>query len=243
MTYTIQNKHLVLGVVLAILATFSLGGYLGYRRALNVANSQIVALKDTINSYKIVIGGLTKYVTEKDQLITDQREALQRGELERKELRALNLKRVNELTALKIRIDTLLQNIPNTGTVVYIDTCMGYDPPQSAILLPFSFEKADKWMTLRGDFDQKGQLGVNLRVNASVDVWTGIDKSTKQYKAVITSDNPYLKITDIKSMKFDLPKPKKFGLGVFAGYGITVAGEVRAAPMIGVGLNYNLIMF
>ena len=233
----------MVGVVVLILAIFLLGGYLGYRRANNAPQAQYSALNDTISYYKYKYNQALVYAAEKDQIITTQREALQRGELEKAELKALNLKKVSELTALKIKIDTLLQAVSHTDKLVYIDTCMGYDMPQAAIMLPFSFIDDDEWMAMRGDFDEWGQLDINLRVDAGLDVWTGLDKSTKQYKAIVTTDNPYINITGIRSFKFDVPRPKKFGLGVFAGYGITVAGEVKATPMIGVGLNYNLITF
>lgn len=42
-------------------------------------------------------------------------------------------------------------------------------------------------------------------------------------------------IIDLQKAK----KPKRFGLGVMAGYG--VSANLRAAPMIGVGISYNFI--
>jgi len=37
------------------------------------------------------------------------------------------------------------------------------------------------------------------------------------------------------------PRPKRWGLGVQVGYGITTSGDVK--PYLGVGLSYNLVRF
>jgi len=243
MTYQIKNRTLVIIIGVILLATFALGGYLGYKKADNASNAFIIALNDTIKHYKVTVNNLTLYVAEKNQLVTTQREALQRGEIERAELKALNLKKVSEITALNLKIEALMQNIPNTGTIVYLDTCMGYDIPQAAMLLPFSFIEENKWMNLRGDFDEWGRLDVSLKIPAKLDVWTGLDKNTKQYKAVVTADNPYISITGISSFKFNAPKPKRWGLGIICGYGVNVVGQVKAMPFVGVGASYSLIRF
>ena len=55
----------------------------------------------------------------------------------------------------------------------------------------------------------------------------------------ITNQNPYTKIGEIESITFD-KKPKYFGIGFNAGYGISKNG---LSPYIGVGINYNLLKF
>ena len=118
MTLQIKNKTLVLALLIALAGVFILGGWLGHRRANNSANAYITALNDTIRHYKVTVNNMTLYVAERNQLVTTQREALQRGEIERAELKALALKKVSEITALTLKIEALMQNVPNSGTVV-----------------------------------------------------------------------------------------------------------------------------
>lgn len=55
----------------------------------------------------------------------------------------------------------------------------------------------------------------------------------------VSDKNPY-SITKSQRNYINLPKQKKFGLGVNAGYGISKSG---LSPYIGLGVNYNLINF
>jgi hypothetical protein len=42
--------------------------------------------------------------------------------------------------------------------------------------------------------------------------------------------------------KVTIPKPKNFGVGVLAGYGINLV-NAKPAPFIGIGISYNLFKF
>ena len=55
----------------------------------------------------------------------------------------------------------------------------------------------------------------------------------------VSDKNPY-SITNSQRSYINLPKQKKWGIGVNAGYGITKSG---LSPYIGLGVNYNLISF
>lgn len=55
----------------------------------------------------------------------------------------------------------------------------------------------------------------------------------------VSDKNPY-SVTKVQRNYINLPKQKKFGLGVNAGYGISKSG---LSPYIGLGVNYNLINF
>ena len=55
----------------------------------------------------------------------------------------------------------------------------------------------------------------------------------------ISNENPY-SVTEAQRTVVNLPKQKKFGLGVNAGYGISKNG---LSPYIGLGVNYNIIEF
>lgn len=68
---------------------------------------------------------------------------------------------------------------------------------------------------------------------------SGFFRSIPGYVEVINK-NPYVDNTSLSSYRVALPKPKRFGLGVSAGYGI---GSNGLTPYIGLGINYNLINF
>ena len=69
---------------------------------------------------------------------------------------------------------------------------------------------------------------------------------TDRYRAVVSGYQPSLdnlliyqpsQVVRIKD------KPKRWGIGVQVGYGITVKGSPQFAPYIGVGVSYNLFTF
>ena len=56
-------------------------------------------------------------------------------------------------------------------------------------------------------------MSLDLSVPANIDVLIGKDSKNGEYKAVVTTDNPYLKITDMISFKTDIPdEQSRWGL-------------------------------
>lgn len=252
MSIQIKNRHLLLVILIVLAGIFFLGRYTGHKKAESASETIILALNDTLSSYKYKVGDLTKTAFEQAQVITTQKEAIKNGDIERKELRALNLKYVNEINKLSLQVDTLLENVSHNGTIIVIQQetidSLNRDinrvkVSQKAILLPFEFTKADKWLDLKGNFDKDGKLDVGLKLTADVNVWTGLDKKTKQYKSVVTTDCPYINVLNIKSQKFDIKKPTRWGIGINAGYGIILDKDVHLAPYLGAGASYNIIRF
>jgi hypothetical protein len=78
-----------------------------------------------------------------------------------------------------------------------------------------------------------------MRINA--DIYTEYVRKENKYLVTVTSTNPYLKVAELKSQKFDAVKPKKYGLGVQFGYGIS--SSLKPSPFIGIGMSYNFIRF
>lgn len=69
---------------------------------------------------------------------------------------------------------------------------------------------------------------------------------TDRYRAVVSGYKPSLddiyiyqptQIVQVKS------KPKRWGIGIQVGYGVTVKGTPQFCPYIGVGVSYNLFQF
>lgn len=233
-------KYAIAVIILAIIAIYFLGYTQGHKKRDRASQTLIDAQESIIYKYRTRIGDDSVYIYKTEQELKTERQARKAGDIERKELRALNLKQVNEISRLKLRVDTLLEDISHTGTIIRIDTVFVDSMPHNAILLPFKFNKTDQWLSLKGNFNSEGKLSVDLKINVDIDLWTGIDKKTKQPTSIVTTKSPYISVIGIKSQKYDFPKPKKMGIGFIGGYGMSKTG---LTPFVGFGVSYNLIRF
>src|SRR5690606_24173390 len=66
----------------------------------------------------------------------------------------------------------------------------------------------------------------------------GLFKSVLQIEAV--NSNPYIKTTGLDSYIYT-QKQKRFGLSIYAGYGLNA--NFTATPQVGIGLSYQLLSF
>ena len=239
MSISIKTKYWLIGILILILGIFFSGWHLGRAKANNAHKAIENALSEEIRRYVVEINHQKLYITEKEQEVETLRQAKKDGEITNEELRKLNIRYVNELTRLKLVIDTMLANVPHDGQIVVIHDTL--NNKQNCLLLPFTFSKKDRWMALAGTFGNEAKLDITLKINTSLDIWAVQKKRKDTPSVVVTTDNPYLSVIGVKSIKLDVPKEKRFGIGVSAGYGITSA--FQASPFLGVGLNYNVIRF
>ncbi len=241
----IKNKTLVIIFLSVIVATFA-GGWLLGRFARDRASEGLISSQSVlIKTYVYQIGDLKKKAAETEQLVFDLRYAVEMAMISKEEYRKLAMRYVNEMTALQLQVDTLLQDVEHNGQIIHIDsTIVVQDYGESVIVLPFTFKKSDMYMTLGGSFSELGNLDISLKLDANVDVWTGIDKKTKAYKAVVTTDNPYINTIGISSIKMDLEPVRRWGIGITGGYGIGYTNKkISPFPFIGIGLTRNFIRF
>lgn len=239
-----KTKHLILIIPITLVGAF-LFGYINGGHSRDHASSALLASKDsTLNVYSTTLNKTKVIVSQQEQLIMTQREALRADSLTREELRKLNIKQANEITKLKLKIDTLITNVNHNGQIVHLDTVFLDKRTGNAILLPFEFNKSDKWLSLKGIFDGDGKLSVAYSLQTGVDLYVGIDKTTKKPTASLVSDNPYLKTISINSIKLDTPKNKRYSFGIQLGYGVGLSnGQLKTQPYIGLGLSYNIFRF
>jgi len=243
MSIKVSNKTLFLAILIAILAIFFGGWYLGFTKNNKAQNVLIQEQKKEIERLVVQINDTEYYVTKVEQELATEKELRKKDILEKKELKALSLKQANEINRLSIRIDTLLEDVSHTGNIIPTDTVYVDNTPHNAILLPFSFAKTDQWLTLKGNFDKNGELGINISMDVAISAISGIDKTTKKPTLVVTTDNTYINVINIASYKTDTPKPKTWGIGVVAGYGLILNSQPEIKPFIGVGLSRNFIRF
>jgi hypothetical protein len=173
--------------------------------------------------------------------VISQKQALQTGLLEREAMRKLHLKTVNELTKMELTLELVRDSVKHNGQIITIHDTLFKE--KNAILLPFDFYEKNKFLDFSGRFDNNGKMSFNLKAPINLDVYTGIEKRTRKAITTITIDNPYVVINEIKSVKLDLPRPKKYGIGIVVGYGVTSKRPMEPSVLIGVGLSYNLLSF
>jgi hypothetical protein len=241
MSVSIKNKYLFGGILVVFLALFGLGWYLGQKKTNNASMVVQNALKQQLSTITIQLNDVEYSLTKSEQIVATQKELVKQGELNRKELKTLNLKQANEISKLKFRIDTLLEDVGHTGQVIVIhDTVTGQ--PKNCMLLPFTFGRTDEWLDLRGDFNSKGALNISLKMQMAVDVITGYERKTKTPSISILTTNPYIQTVGINSWKTDTPKSQRYGIGAQLGYGFNLKTGILS-PYIGVGVHYSLIRF
>ena len=202
------------------------------------------ALNKEVTRTTVELNNTKLYVTSIEQELETVKQAKDAGDVTNKELRALNIKQLNEISRIKAQIDTLIPNIPNNGKIIIVhDTIksgyLGFQD-RNAYVLPFGFNKTDKWMTLAGEFDAQGKLGISLKMDVPIDVWTGISKETKKPTANVSTFNPYIRVMSINSIKMDTYIPKKFTVSIFAGYGVCKTG---LSPVVAIGCGRTIFGF
>jgi len=240
MSMKIKFKYIILAVLLLIGLIFYLGWHFGTSKQRSLQTISENAYKNEVKRLTITLDNKTQFLATTQQVLESERQARKAGDIERKELRALNLKHLSELSSLRLQIDTLLQDIGHNGQIIAIHDTITKEP-KNAIILPFEFEKRDQWLDLKGSFDKNGKLDIKQGLDFSADLIAGIDKDTKKNTAILKTDCPYIKTVTFKSIKFDTPKNKKYNVSLFVGYGLTK--KLEASPVIAVGVGKTLFKF
>ena len=238
----IKTKTIVIGVLIALFVAFGAGWLLGRFNRNSTSDSIINGLNQTMRIYEYKIGDMEMQAHEKDALIMSLRNAFSEGLVLKEELRLLKIKKLNEVTHLETAVEILLDSI------AYLQANPPDNPPcppdenHPVLYLPLVFHETNQYLNLQGNFDENGKLSMDIKLPLSLDVWTGFDKRTKKYKAVLTYENPYVQTIDIRNVKMEWSKASRFGLAVIGGYGVSW-GNYKPLPIIGIGIAYNVIRF
>lgn len=126
-----------------------------------------------------------------------------------------------------------------TDTLTVYDTIPYYKPvPRDSVVVRYVTEKLPAV-----------PKSTDLVKNDSVEVQIPITKTTYEtdtYRAVISGYRATLdtllffqptKVIQVRQ------KPKRWSIGILAGYGVTMTQQPKFAPYIGVGVSYNLFSF
>ncbi len=245
----IKTKHVIIVFSLLIIIIFSGGWYLGRINGKNASKPDINALKGQITSMTLLLNEKTIYLSVAEQELASQKELVRQKEIEKKLLSKTNIKKVNEVTKLKLQVDTLLANVEYNKKLIkvqsdQVDSLIYLSPTgDPALLLPFDIQRKDNWLDMKISLDEEGDASISLKVPVNIDLITGFEKKTKKPVVTLSTDNPYIKPLSIRSYKLDMPKQKRVSLGIMVGYGIMLGNPMKSAPLVGAGLTYNLINF
>jgi len=100
---------------------------------------------------------------------------------------------------------------------------------------------SDKWISIKGDINDTSHW--QYSVNDSLTIVT-YQKKTGWFSHELYADafaqNPNTHIKGLQSIKLDLPKPKKWGIGIDCGYGYN---GIKFSPIVSIGIQRTLLRF
>jgi hypothetical protein len=148
------------------------------------------------------------------------------------------LKAGSSVTNALIETVAELRNRPTTifkaGDTTIIDSIAYVYPTYTSSI-------ENEWITLKDTISRDTAIHY-LKVKNKFSVIVGYDKK-KPFVDLITQ-NPYTETKSLRTYQVSLPKQKRWGIGLSAGVTATFNNlQVRPAPYVGVGINYNLIRF
>ena len=184
----------------------------------------IAQLNDSLVSYRDKEG---KLISKISSIEVDNMNFFKQLEVKDKTIKELqNLVKKGTLMASILKTETKVDTIVKTKIV---------KDGEEDIMFETDFNLKDWiWGTISMDKDTTAMV---LFVRNQYDITLSKEKEGTYVN--VSNNNPFSVTKEIRSV-YKLPKPKKFGVGISAGYGITAQG---LSPYIGVGINYNLINF
>lgn len=241
MTITVKTRNIILLCFGVVVAIFILGWAIGIKNGKESSRGYIASQDSLIHNYVVKIGDLSYSVSEKIQEVTTLKEVLNRGLLTQEELRKLRIKDAQEITVLKSRIDVLLRDTLVSPNIIYVDTCGS--EPRRAILLPFEYGKKNQWIDFNVVFSEDMHVAMDFKMPLNMKFVSSYDKKANRYEIIAIADNPYLKTDNMASYKLNAQRVKKWGIGLQAGYSMTLTKTPTLAPTIGIGISRNIIRF
>lgn len=184
----------------------------------------IAQLNDSLVSYRDKEG---KMISKISSIEVDNMSFFKQLQVKDKTIKELqNLVKKGTLTASIVKTETKIDTVIKTKVVKY---------GEEDIVFETDFNLKDwVWGTISMD---KDTTAMALFIRNQYDITLSKEKDGTYVNVI--NHNPFSVTKEIRSV-YKLPKPKRFGVGISAGYGVTAQG---LSPYIGVGINYNLINF
>lgn len=143
----------------------------------------------------------------------------------------------NEIKELKKKLNSSLYTIQQMSGKLNIDTVYTKDTVyrQNDIITAVKFEYSDEWLKLNGVTNIYPSVYTTIHnINIPINIQTGI---TDKNQIFVTTDNPYINITNIEGARIDkkIELSNKLYIGVGAQYGV-INKSIDIGPQIGYGL-------
>jgi len=222
--------YITLAILIASLVIFYAGGVSARKKADRLTHQLAVARIDNlelIDSYEVEIGGLKRTVYEKEQLVLTKNEAIETGYLEKERYRKLYLNSISHVADLTIEISILKDSLSHTGVIVSVPDPVTHDE-RPAILLPFTFQKYDRWIKLDGTFDRKGNMYYSL-ILPDIDIDLTIGNKKRSRDPIVSAMTTYPYISSINISSVQVTQSEKFYNKTWFKIGIGFAGGIVAS--------------
>jgi len=229
---TIQIKLwqviLILSVVsLSIFALFRWSEH-KYQLKLDNASTALYRSDRDIKEYEIIVSNLSEYVSEQELLVVSKDEAIRSLKQETERLRALNIKHVNTIGELRMKIDILIDSIPPSDTLIIYKDCN--QDIGSYVKLPLFYRYDDKYVKLTTTIGIDGLSDMNFAINPfDINVVLGTKKESLFKKSsqvsIVSTSNPYV---DVEAVKFMVVEDKRksplyyYGVGAGSATGLII---------------------
>ena len=184
-------------------------------------NNNVTALIDSVSYYKAKNGELvaSKSLLEGDMSLLEK----------------TNSELANELNSMKIKNPEQVVKIVTEYIKTPSDTVWAIDSTNANITKQFNF--TDDYRSLTGDvYLKNNMLGLNISKD---EVYANYTLAIKDNKAYITTNNPYIKISDIQGITIPTPKTKHFYLGPSINFGYDPI-QNKPSFNVGVSIGYGL---
>lgn len=193
----------------------------------------IQAYRDSVRTLQLKNGEL---ISAKYSYILEIEELETQFDLSKKEVKDLQKKLKSNLAYIsKIESKVILDTIYMVkDSIIYrtdgIDATFGYK---------------DNWLSLNGVTSIQNNTSTTKLFD--IQMYTPLKVGlTNDYQIFVQSDNPYLNITDIQGAAINksilVPKKKRFGFGIQAGFGAMydiTNKKAALGPYMGAGVHYN----
>lgn len=227
-----MNKNIVIGVLVLVIAAllfFAIKCNPKKSTVVPVSNDSATYWKD---KYGTTIASIRYYegeLSEKNSTIDSLAKALSIKPKHIKEVVTITLRGENTITTIEkptIKYDTV------SGLVA--SASQDFESPYYDVTAFISLNEDEQSNLRIQTFDTLTLVQRVVKTGSIFNRQTSIQFD-------IINANPYNLVTGIEAYKVELPKPKRFGIGLQVGYGFSQG--LTPKPYIGIGASYNLIRF
>lgn len=222
MQIKIKFFYVILAVLALMAGFYGLGYIKAHRQGENALESLNSLYADSIKYYQVSLKGLERTVAEQSQALLTKQQAIDMGLIDKDKYRKLYLKTIDQVTELKATVDLLLDSLNTDADVIYVPVGDSM-PDKPCAELPFNFWEKNEYVDLFGTVNTSANVDLRLTLPVDLDITVGIKKKADKPSVLILTDNPYVKIDNIRSIKIEKKEYFwdkgwfKFGSGMLVG--------------------------